>query len=346
MLFDANAAGGAGGSSTYRTPEFIAVILAGEGSSANAPSEYLETGGEDGRQQASTSTSLQPPILQPVDGKPRIDSMLKWIEEAGVTDSVILAPQWQHQGLTSYLRTRKTGSVKDALPGEVVKQEFVMQVDLQELDEDNQSETESLRTWSEKNPYKRADLIILPPDFVERFTTSTKQALPPLSTLLDRQRIDRNLITTLLAPKPAVTNKKQKEAEVPPLIIAYDAKTSRLLDIRDVDEFEDDVVLRTSLLDKYPVLTLTTNLNLAHIYVCSPDILKILRTFPELKYFEEQALRWLAKGQWQSRIRGKLEKALAKGEEEKSQTTAFIRSSPASYQAANNSLKVCCLISS
>lgn len=85
MLFDANAAGGAGGSSTYRTPEFIAVILAGEGSSANAPSEYLETGGEDGRQQASTSTALQPPILQPVDGKPRIDSILKWIEEAGVT---------------------------------------------------------------------------------------------------------------------------------------------------------------------------------------------------------------------------------------------------------------------
>lgn len=29
-----------------------------------------------------------------------------------------------------------------------------MRVDLQELDEDNESETESLRTWSEKNPYK------------------------------------------------------------------------------------------------------------------------------------------------------------------------------------------------
>lgn len=29
-----------------------------------------------------------------------------------------------------------------------------MRVDLQELDEDNQSETENLRTWSEKNPYK------------------------------------------------------------------------------------------------------------------------------------------------------------------------------------------------
>lgn len=88
MLFDANAAGGTGGSGSYRTPEFIAVILSGEGSSANAPSEYLEAGGDDNRQQASTSASsstLQPPILQPVDGKPRIDAILKWIEEGGVT---------------------------------------------------------------------------------------------------------------------------------------------------------------------------------------------------------------------------------------------------------------------
>jgi hypothetical protein len=91
MLFDANAAGGAGGSSTYRTPEFIAVILAGEGRSANGPSEeYLEAGGDDddGEQEAGTSASgskLLPPILQQLDGKPRIDSILKWIEEAGVT---------------------------------------------------------------------------------------------------------------------------------------------------------------------------------------------------------------------------------------------------------------------
>jgi hypothetical protein len=44
--------------------------------------------------------------------------------------------------------------VKDALPGEVVKQEYMLRVDLQELDEDNHSEAESLRAWSEKNPYK------------------------------------------------------------------------------------------------------------------------------------------------------------------------------------------------
>lgn len=36
-----------------------------------------------------------------------------------------------------------------------------------------------------------------------------------------------------------------------PLMVAYSAKSSTLLDLRDLDEFEDDVVIRTSLLDKY-----------------------------------------------------------------------------------------------
>jgi hypothetical protein len=34
----------------------------------------------------------------------------------------------------------------------------MMRVDLQELDEDNESETESLKAWSEKNPYKVGSL--------------------------------------------------------------------------------------------------------------------------------------------------------------------------------------------
>lgn len=161
------------------------------------------------------------------------------IANTATLDAVILAPEWQHSGLTSYLRARKAGPVKDALPGEIVKQDFALRIDLQELDEDAESETGSLRTWSEKNPYKvcavvcsdkllcesskptalfryqqRADLIILPPDFVENYTTVSKRSLPPLATLLDRQRIDRNLVTTLLISRVAPTSKKQKEGEI------------------------------------------------------------------------------------------------------------------------------------
>ena len=40
-------------------------------------------------------------------------------------------------------------------------------------------------------------------------------------------------------------------------MIAFDRKTSALLDIRDLEEFEDDVSMRTSLFSKYvPCLVL------------------------------------------------------------------------------------------
>ena len=79
--------------------EFIAVIFAGEGSAsasgrgggpASSSSSGLEAGG-DGNGNAddeaeSSKAAIQPPILQRAEGgKPQIDGVLKWIEEAGVT---------------------------------------------------------------------------------------------------------------------------------------------------------------------------------------------------------------------------------------------------------------------
>ena len=99
MLFDPNSgltgSSGNASSSLYRSMEFIAVILAGEGSASSArgdgpASSGLEAGG-DGNGNAddeaeSSKAAIQPPILQRAEGgKPQIDGVLKWIEEAGVT---------------------------------------------------------------------------------------------------------------------------------------------------------------------------------------------------------------------------------------------------------------------
>lgn len=94
-------------------------------------------------------------------------------------------------------------------------------------------------------------------------------------------------------------------AEGPPLLFAYDAKSSTLLDIRDLDEFEEDIPIRNSLLEQHPHLSLTTRLELSHIYVCSRHILQTLTSFPGLRFFEEQALRWLCKMQWQKKLASK-----------------------------------------
>lgn len=62
-------------------------------------------------------------------------------------------------------------------------------------------------------PLQRSDLIVLPPDFLERFGSRNHLPLPPLATLLDRHRLDEPLVTTLLSEKKPITNKKQKEGE-------------------------------------------------------------------------------------------------------------------------------------
>lgn len=88
-------------------------------------------------------------------------------------------------------------------------------------------------------------------------------------------------------------------------MLAYDAKSSTLLDIRDMDEFDEDVSIRNGLLEQCPVLSLSTKLELSHVYVCSRHLLQTLARFPELRFFEEQALRWLCKMQWQKKLAGK-----------------------------------------
>lgn len=94
MLFDPNSAGG---QTQYRSTEFIAVILSGEGNASAGPAASLEAGGdsnEDGAGERggrggggeTSKAAIQPPILQKAEGgKPRIDSVIKWIEEAGVS---------------------------------------------------------------------------------------------------------------------------------------------------------------------------------------------------------------------------------------------------------------------
>ena len=62
---------------------------------------------------------------------------------------------------------------------------------------------------------QRADLIILPADFVYDWGQRNRLAAPPVSGVLDRQRIDENLVTTVLLGKSPATDKKQKQRMCP-----------------------------------------------------------------------------------------------------------------------------------
>lgn len=58
---------------------------------------------------------------------------------------------------------------------------------------------------------QKADLIILPPSFLDTFERANVAMLPPLVTLLDKQRMDENLMTTVLLEQKKVVDNKQKK---------------------------------------------------------------------------------------------------------------------------------------
>jgi hypothetical protein len=225
----------------------------------------------------------------------------------------------------------------------------MLRVDLQEWDEDRDSECEALRNWADKSPYKvrlngvaiyedllnvyclqRADLIVLPPDFLERF--GSRSHLPLRTSDLQGGRLKL---------------RKHYAAETP-LVLTYDAKSSTLLDIRDADEYTEDVSVRNTLLEQVPVLSLSTKLELSHVYVCSRHILQVLNGFPGLRFFEEQALRWLCKMQWQKKL---AQKVKAEGKSKRSiphsQAEALKKSTMTDISGNNarpGSLRIACII--
>lgn len=119
-------------------------------------------------------------------------------------------------------------------------------------------------------PRAQTDFIVAPCDLLLSPANLHAPSIS-LAALLDRHRSDDNLLTTLfseraagqpgrsaqercapLSRSPLCTGADAKTRVGPPEVLTiYDRKTSTLLDIREMDDFdEDEVPLRTSLLAK------------------------------------------------------------------------------------------------
>lgn len=159
----------------------------------------------------------------------------------------------------------------------------------------------------------QTDFILLPCDLL----LSPAGSAPSISlaSLLDRHRADDNLLTTLFYERAAggvVDARKDGELELAgsggtsltvgvragpsEILTVFDAKTSTLLDIREMDEFDaEEVPLRTSLLARFdsfrcvqshhadrlatrsfPSPTLSTSLLPSQIYIMSSYLLPLL----------------------------------------------------------------------
>ncbi|KAK4701688.1 translation initiation factor eIF-2B subunit gamma, partial [Phenoliferia sp. Uapishka_3] len=261
-------------------PQFRAVILCGYGSDlyplvepttgqAENADDSNTDGGEAARLRARAPGQVK--ALLPVAGKRMIDWVLESVEEAGVYDILVLSPDSLSGPLAHHLRARRA-----SMSAGMSSNPSSAKVELEEVPEGvARGGTVEIVRWAAEQDLIKTDFIILPCDLL--MSPNGTNPVISLASLLDRHRADDNLLTMLFYERAAggvVEARKDGPSEI---LTVFDSKTSTLLDIREMDEFDaEEVPLRTSLLARFPSPTLSTSLLPSQIYILSSALLPLL----------------------------------------------------------------------
>ncbi|GAA5821778.1 hypothetical protein JCM3770_000140 [Rhodotorula araucariae] len=239
------------------------------------PADQLSSDEEDARPAGIRSHSRghgQCKALLPVAGKKMIDWVLERIEAAGIFDILVLAPDSIAKPIAHHLRSRR-----GALAGSGSYLHPLAKIDLEEIPEEVAAKNVvRVLMWAAEKALITTDFILAPCDLLLSPTNLFAPSIT-LAALLDRHRSDDNLLTTLFSERAAGNVLEARKNGPPEVLTIYDRKTSTLLDIREMDDFdEDEVPLRTSMLEKFPAPTLTTSLLPTQLYIFSSLLLPVL----------------------------------------------------------------------
>ncbi|GAA5932390.1 translation initiation factor eIF2B subunit gamma [Sporobolomyces koalae] len=249
----------------------------------------------------SRSAHGQTKALLPVAGRKMIDWGLERVEQAGVFDILVLTPASISKPMAHHLRARRSTPSSSTNP--------TAKVELEEIPEDVASRgTVRVLMWAAEHKLITTDFILLPCDLLLSPATSATSTIS-LASLLDRHRTDDNLITTLFSTRASGNVQEARKDGPADILTIWDEATDRLLDVREMDEFDhDEVPLRTSLLTKYSSPTLTTSLLPTELYIFSALLLPFLTsqdpaTVRRLKHFESirDLTGWVARSHWRKR---------------------------------------------
>ncbi|KAM0745848.1 hypothetical protein T439DRAFT_384561 [Meredithblackwellia eburnea MCA 4105] len=311
-----------GGSSLLHTSappkaQFRAVVLCGYGADLYPLIELVSAMDEDDEDDANAAISSGGPsagtskgpgqvkALLPVAGKRMVDWVLERVEESGVYDILVLTPTSISSPLAHHLRARRTSTSAglSATPSNA-------KVELEEIpDEVARKGTVSVVRWATEKELIKTDFIILPCDLL---LSPTSVSSPSLATLIDFHRSSDNLLTTLFYERTAgAVVEAKKEGGIPEVLTIFDEASATLLDVREMDEFEDEeVAVRTSLLARYPSPTLSTTLLPTQIYILSASLLPLLSPLSthDQKLRHMDSIRdlagWVSRLAWRNKGRG------------------------------------------
>ncbi|GAA94834.1 uncharacterized protein L969DRAFT_612468 [Mixia osmundae IAM 14324] len=240
-----------------------------------------------------------PKCLLPVANRPLLEGPLELAEEAGFYDVIVLAPQAQQAQLSSYLRSRRSHADTSSTK---------LRIDLHcfpdgsnDEEQHEELETAGVLAWATRQHLIKTDFLVLPCDL--RLAPDSGLA-PSLGSLVDRHRVDDNYITTLYYERRAGGEERLKDG-LPPVLVTLDPATSTLLDQKELADFDEEIVIRASLLKRFPSPLYLTTLATTHIYICSKRVLEILPDFPARSSFRDDVVPWICKAQWQPKLAGK-----------------------------------------
>ncbi|KDE04689.1 hypothetical protein MVLG_04912 [Microbotryum lychnidis-dioicae p1A1 Lamole] len=258
------------------------------------------TAGTSAATSARTKKLGQVKALLPVVGKKMVDWTLDRVEEAGVFDVLVLSPSSLASPIAHHLRARRTAPSTSNLPSGTPS----TRIELEEVpDAVARQGSVAVLKWATEKGLIKSDILLVPCDLL---LVPTPMTTISLASLIDRHRTDDNLMTTLFYERAAGAVAEARKDGPSEILTIYDSKTSTLLDIREMDEFDDDEIpLRTSLLERFPSPTLSTTLLPCQVYIFSSLIFPLLtspnnaRRLSHMESLREFA-GWVARLWWRN----------------------------------------------
>lgn len=253
------------------------------GKSSNA-SEYtaILLAGLGGNLIPFTNPENIPKALLPLANKALISYPLSWLEKAGISSIIILCVDVHESAISHWLKTSWKGNSRPTLVAASDEDEIVGSAD-------------AIRTLlSEKYKDKiKSEVVIMSCDSI--------CDIPPYELLDFHRRADATITSVFHRNHPADVMAPIKKGSK--TFTGYDDSTDTLLYTNSEADVEDDLELRTSMLWKYPKVTLTTTLTDLHLYICKKSILDIIVAQPAVARVNTDLLPLLCKAQFQSLVR-------------------------------------------
>ncbi|KAI9342921.1 nucleotide-diphospho-sugar transferase [Obelidium mucronatum] len=251
-----------GGLATTR--EFQAVILAGSGAKL-----------------FPLIDEKCPKAMLPLANKPMLFYQLEWLETAMINDIMIVCQEEAHKKINSYIHN--VLNVSERYPNS--------KVEVIKAKGSGSASADALRHVANRI---KTDFIVMSCDTITNY---------PPNKLLDVFRIQSPTFTALfhepLKPEGEAAAKIKDDDLIE--YVGIDHSTCRLLFAVAGDEMDDELPVRMSILDKFPVVNIHTKLRDAHLYVFKHWVIDFLAK-SKIQSIKEELIPLLTHFQYSEKV--------------------------------------------